>query len=136
VPGGHVPKPWAGCDGVLHQWCHVKGIEVQHDRQEHLLHLSQNSYIDAILWCFGFEDLKPISILMNTQVTLSTAQSPFSTANFTAMRNLPYCKAVGLLMYLNLTTWPDIAFTVSVISKFALNPGIEHWNAVNMCSSI
>jgi len=87
--------------GELH-W--LLGIEVQRNRPARLLHLSQRSYIDAILRRFGFEDLKPVSIPMDTQVTLSTATSPASTADFAAMRNVPYREAVGSLMYLALAT--------------------------------
>src|SRR5258705_12498284 len=87
--------------GELH-W--LLGIKIQHDRTAHLLHLSQQSYIDAILCHFGFKDLKPVSIPMDMQVSLSTAQSPASTADFAAMRNIPDHEAVGLLMYLALAT--------------------------------
>jgi len=92
--------------------------------------LSQRSYIDAILRRFGFEDLKPVSIPMDTQKTLSAAQSPASTSEFAAMRNVPYREAVGSLMYLALATRPDIAFAISIVSHFTIRPGLEHWESV------
>jgi len=113
--------------GELH-W--LLGIEIQRDRPGRLLHLSQWSYIDAILCRFGFEDLKPVSILMDTQVSLLTAQSPRSTSDFAMMRNIPYCEAVGSLMYLALATQPNISFAISVVLHFTSNPGVDHWNAV------
>jgi len=67
---------------------------------------------------------------MDTQRTLSTAQSPASTNEFAAMRNVPYREAAGSLMCLALATRPDIAFAVSVVSHFAIRPGMEHWEAV------
>jgi len=113
--------------GELH-W--LLSIKILRDRQAWLVHLSQRSYIDAILRRFGFEDLKPMSILMDTQKSLSAAQSPMSTSEFAAMRNVPYREAVGSLMYLALATRPDIAFAVSVVSHFAIRLGLEHWESI------
>ena len=68
--------------GELH-W--LLGIEIQHNLPACLLCMSQKSYLDMILWHFGFQDLKPVPIPMDTQVSLSTSQSPVSTTDFTAM---------------------------------------------------
>ena len=38
--------------------------------------------------------------------------------------------AIGSLMYAMLCTRPDIAYAVSVTSRFQSNPGLEHWVAV------
>jgi len=47
---------------------------------------------------------------MDTNIHLSTAQSPSTTADFAKMHDIPYHKAVGSLMYAALGTRPDIAF--------------------------
>ena len=46
------------------------------------------------------------------------------------MRTIPYIHAVGSLMYLAISTRPDIAYTVGVLSRFSSNPGPPHWLAV------
>ena len=46
------------------------------------------------------------------------------------MRTVPYAHAVGSLMYLAISTRPDIAYAVGVLSRFAANPGQAHWIAV------
>jgi len=46
------------------------------------------------------------------------------------MRKVPYCKAIGSLMYAAVATRPDIAFAVSTLSWFLENPGEAHWQAV------
>lgn len=43
---------------------------------------------------------------------------------------LCYQSAVGALMYAMLTTRPDLAFAVSVVSRFSSNPVPAHWSAV------
>ena len=46
------------------------------------------------------------------------------------MTQVSYANAVGCLMYAMICTRQDIAYAVSVVSKFMANPGKEHWNAV------
>ncbi|GJR70550.1 retrotransposon protein, putative, ty1-copia subclass [Tanacetum coccineum] len=46
------------------------------------------------------------------------------------MSKVPYANAVGSLMYLMVCTRPDIAYAVSVVSRYLANPGKNHWEAV------
>jgi len=46
------------------------------------------------------------------------------------MRSVPYAHAVGSLMYLAISTRPDIAYAVGVLARFSVNPGVAHWAAV------
>jgi len=46
------------------------------------------------------------------------------------MRSVPYLQAVGSLMYLAVSTRPDIAYSVGVLARFNQNPGPLHWKAV------
>jgi len=46
------------------------------------------------------------------------------------MRDVPYCKAIGSLMYTTLGTHPDIMFAVLFLSQFMQNPGRPHWEAI------
>ena len=110
--------------GELH-W--ILGIEVHKIWEDKQILLSQRSYIDSILRRYGFDDAKPVSTPMDTDVRLSSAQSPSSTKEFAKMRNIPYHKAVGSLIYASLGTQPDITFAVQSISRFSTKPGIAHW---------
>ena len=46
------------------------------------------------------------------------------------MATVPYINAVGALMYLAISTRPDIAYAVGVLCRFSANPGPAHWKAV------
>ncbi|KAM2061615.1 hypothetical protein ACFX1T_046653 [Malus domestica] len=46
------------------------------------------------------------------------------------MSAIPYASAIGSLMYAMICTRPDIAYTVSITSRYQSNPGSEHWAAV------
>ena len=46
------------------------------------------------------------------------------------MRHIPYCEAVGSLLYLAIATRPDIVFPIGILSQFVDNPGWVHWEGV------
>ena len=46
------------------------------------------------------------------------------------MAKVPYASAIGSLMYAMVSTRPDIAQAVGVVSRYMNNPGKEHWEAV------
>ncbi|GJR80126.1 zinc finger MYM-type protein 1-like protein [Tanacetum coccineum] len=50
--------------------------------------------------------------------------------DFERMSKVSYANAVGSLMYLMVCTRPDIAYAVSVVSRYLANPGKNHWEAV------
>jgi len=113
--------------GELH-W--LLGVEIRRERERRLLYLSQRSYLDSIIACYGFQDLKPVSIPMDPNVRLTSAQSPTTTQEFARMRDVPYHEAVGSLMYAALGTRPDIAYAVQTVSRFSSKPGLDHWEAM------
>lgn len=46
------------------------------------------------------------------------------------MRKVPYSNAVGSLMYSMVCTKPDLAYSVSIVSRFMSNLGKDHWEAL------
>ena len=46
------------------------------------------------------------------------------------MCHISYREAVGSLLYLAITTRPDIAFPIGILSQFVDNPGRVHWEGV------
>ncbi|GJW44243.1 hypothetical protein Tco_0073042 [Tanacetum coccineum] len=46
------------------------------------------------------------------------------------MSKVPYANAVGRLMYLMVCTRPDIAYALSVVSRYLANPSKNHWEAM------
>jgi hypothetical protein len=113
--------------GELH-W--MLGIKIKRDRDARTIHLLQHMYIDAILRCYHFDELKPLSTPMDVQICLSSKQAPMSTAECVQMQNMPYCEAISALNWAALSTCPDITFAIATVAHFATNPGPAHWKAV------
>ena len=80
--------------GELH-W--LLGIEIKRDRMYCTIHLSQRSYIKAILHQYSLEDVQPVSTLMDLNVHYSSMQSPATTKEIAEMQDVPYREAIGSL---------------------------------------
>jgi hypothetical protein len=106
------------------------GMEIHRDRPNRTLSISQSQFIINLLQEHGLQDCKPVSTPLNPGSRLSTSMSPQNTAEVAEMRQYPYISIVGSLMYLALTTRPDIAYAAGVLARFNSNPGLPHWQAV------
>ena len=56
--------------------------------------------------------------------------SPKTDSEKTLMNDKPYRPILGSVMWGQLATRPDLAFSVSLLARFQSNLGIEHWNAL------
>jgi hypothetical protein len=103
------------------------GLKVTRDRTARTLTLSQKAYVATIVECFCLEDAKSTQTPMEPGVTLSTDQSPATHAELEDMKDVPYQRAIGSLMYAATSTRPDIAFSLATLSQFMRSPGRAHW---------
>jgi len=106
------------------------GIEVERDHHSHSITYSQRAYINRILSCFNFLDVKPLSMPLDPQHKLDLLQCPTTPQALDNMCAIPYWEAIGSLMYAALGTHLDIAFAVSYLSQFIQNPRRLHWEAI------
>jgi hypothetical protein len=105
------------------------GLKVTHDRVARTLTLSQKAYVGTIVERFRLEDTKAAQTPMEPGVILSIDQSPGTHAKLDAMKDVPYQRAIGSLMYAATSTQPDIAFPVAILLQFMCSPGRAHWEA-------
>jgi hypothetical protein len=112
---------------------YLLGVKIDRDRSKRILHLSQRQYTIDVLKRYnsGSESSwRPVSTPMDPGLRLTHDQCPQSKEEVEEMRTVPYAHAVGSLMYLAISTRPDIAYSVGVLSRFSSNPGMTHWKAV------
>jgi hypothetical protein len=83
-----------------------------------------------VLERFSMENAKPLSTPLANHFCLSTSQCPKTVEETEGMSKVPYASVVGCLMYAMICTRPDLAHAVSVVSKYMVNSGRQHWDAV------
>jgi hypothetical protein len=133
IPTLQAVKLWLGkCFSMkdLGEAAYILGIKIYRDRSKRLIGLSQSAYIDKILKRFKMEDSKRGFLPISHGTILSKTQSPTTNQEIARMNGIPYASAIGSIMYAMLCTRPDIAYAVSVTSRYQKNPGESHWSAV------
>lgn len=79
---------------------------------------------------FGLQDAVPVLTPMEPGLHLSRRDhSPRNDAERDLMARTPYRSLVGLLMYLAISTRPDISYAVQQLCKFLDSYGRVHWEA-------
>ncbi|KAJ9546964.1 hypothetical protein OSB04_019507 [Centaurea solstitialis] len=114
----------------LGEAAYILGIKIYRKRSKRLIGLSQSTYIDKILKKFRMDESKKGFIPMQHGIVLSKTQCPVSSQDQDKMKSVPYASAIGSIMYAMLCTRPDVAYSVSVTSRYQQNPGEPHWVAV------
>ncbi|KAM1999943.1 hypothetical protein ACFX16_007307 [Malus domestica] len=109
---------------------YVLGIKLYRDRSRKLIGLSQSMYIDKVLSRFQMEQSKKGFLPVGHGIHLSKSMEPKTPEEIRQMSCIPYASAIGSLMYAMICTRPDIAYAVSITSRYQSNPGSEHWGAV------
>lgn len=99
-------------------------LGIEFARNEGTLTMHQSSYIMEILDRFGMTDCRPVGTPMDSNVKLV---KPDETDQ--GEKKVPYRELIGALMYLAVSTRPDIAYTVSSLSQFNDCNGLTHWTA-------
>ncbi|GJV90022.1 retrotransposon protein, putative, ty1-copia subclass [Tanacetum coccineum] len=108
----------------------ILGMEIVRDQSHKILRVSQSGYISKILNNFRIDNGKSVKMSLGGHFKLSLKDYPVSDCDVERMSKVSYANAVGSLMYLMVCTRPDIAYAVSVISRFLANPGKNHWETV------
>jgi hypothetical protein len=106
------------------------GVEITRKRLQRTLHLLQCRYTQDLLEHYSFANSSPVSMPMDSSVSLTSVHALSTPEDKAFMCTVPYVSTVGALMYLAIATHPDIAFAVGVLCCFMARPGPEHWKAI------
>ncbi|KAL8097695.1 hypothetical protein AgCh_030709 [Apium graveolens] len=109
---------------------YILGMKIYRDRSRRMIGLTQGTYIQKVLKRFSMENSKRGLIPMSHGVSLSEKMSPKTPEERERMSKIPYASAIGSIMYAMLCTRPDVAYSISVTSRYQSNPGEDHWKAV------
>lgn len=97
-------------------------INIERDGITNDIKLLQQRYIRELLEKFGMTDAKPVTTPLEANVKFSRKECPCTKAERDQMKYTPYKELIGGLVYLSNATRPDLAFPVSVLSRFAEIP--------------
>jgi hypothetical protein len=89
------------------------GIDIYRDEEGKLMYLSQEAYVNALIKRFKMESAHPVDIPMIVGHDLTNPSGPQGEQEAPEFPQL-----IGALMYLMVCTRPDIAFSISVLSRF------------------
>ncbi|CAI7889656.1 unnamed protein product [Closterium sp. NIES-54] len=109
--------------GELHSYL---GQQITRDRARHTITLTQSHMVHQVLQRFSFQFSSPQLTPLSTSNSLSAPPSDESVEP-----SGPYPELVGCLMYLMTCTRPDLAYPLSLLSRYVA-PGRHtkvHWNA-------
>ncbi|KAL0394828.1 UNVERIFIED_CONTAM: hypothetical protein Slati_4449000 [Sesamum latifolium] len=67
---------------------------------------------------------------MRHGIKLSKKQSPKTDEELIRMSNIPYASAVGSIQYVVQCTRPDVAYALTVTSRYQACAGEAHWGAI------
>ena len=106
----------------------ILGITITIDKEAGTTKLTQTDYIQKIVDEFC-ENKSPAITPATGNKRLTKEMCPaFGSEEHLMMKEKPYRRLIGSLMYVYTSTRPDIGYQLSTLSKFLENPGYEHWN--------
>lgn len=108
--------------GYAHQ---IVGIEI-HRSEDGGYEINQPQMINSVVEKFRMTSSKPTSTPFPGGVKVY--KSTDSEAEEMASKKLPYRSVVGSLMYIAISTRPDISYAVGVLSQHLERPSLTHWN--------
>ena len=106
------------------------GLQIEHLQGGIFVH--QSNYTEKILKRFHMDKAHPLNSPMVVR-SLNVNDDPFRPREDDKEilgPETPYLSAIGALMYLANNTRPDIAFAVSLLSRYSSTPTRRHWNGI------
>ena len=100
------------------------GIKIERNLNNSIW-IGQPAYIENLLVTLGMQDCKPVKTPVSAGNKLVKA-----TEQDECIDQRQYQSAVGSLMYLAVSTRPDISYSVGSLARFNSKPTKEHWVAL------
>ena len=105
----------------------ILGIDIERNREEGTLCLSQSKYLEKVIQRFRMADAKGVSTPIGAHFKLSAVRNNDESVDTEVC---PYSSAVGSVMYAMIGTRPDVVYALGLVSRFMSNPGHIHWESV------
>jgi len=92
--------------------------------------ISQRAYAKQLLKRFNIHSCSPLTTPLPYGLSLFTEDCLANASETEEMRKVPYHKALGSLMWMQVAIRLDLSYPVNLLARFAHNPGKAHWNTL------
>lgn len=96
------------------------GMKIERVVEDRYLRISQRAFLEGLLQRFNMQECKPISTPIECRLRLPKGEESKRSEK-------PYRELVGCLMYVAMTSRPDLCAAVIYFSQFQSCPMEEHW---------
>ena len=97
-------------------------VKIEQDEENGSVWIGQCAYTESL---FGMKDSNPVSTPVDVGLKLTNA-----TEEEDSVDQPLYQSAIVSLMYLSVSTRPDISYAVSSLARFSSKPTRQHWIAL------
>ena len=101
---------------------YILGLRIYRDRSKRLLGLSQSTFIATMLKRFSMENSKKGYLLIAQEISFSKKDCPTTSKEREQMSRVPYASAMGSIMYAMTCTRPNVAYSLSITSRYQSDP--------------
>lgn len=102
------------------------GMEIERDRAEKTLKLSQKRLTSELVDKYGLADVK----MKTTPLSVSVKLVKGEESELIDKEKFGYSELIGSLLYLSVCTRPDISQAVGALSRYMSKPTMQHWTSV------
>lgn len=106
------------------------GMTIRQHAETKAITISQKAYLERMLAHFGLDTVRQRTTPLPPNVKLREAPDPLPDDERQYMADKPYRAVVGSILWAQVCTRADLAFAGSLLARYQLNPGREHWNCV------
>ena len=108
----------------------ILGMQITRDRVQGVLCVDQRSYVAKVLKTLNMDQSKAVLTPMAQHFKFSHQHSPQTKEEATYMKKVPYANAVGSIMYLMICPRPNLAYAMSLVSRYMGKSRKVHWEAL------
>ena len=108
----------------------ILGMIVERNRSKSKLKIHQHDYLLKTVKKIGMIECKSVSLPLAGHFILSKSQCPSYESEYLKMENIPYANVIGTIMYSMISTRSDLAYSISLLSRFMSDPRKADWEAL------